>query len=409
MNMNKKLLTILGSVGAAVVLPLVALAAFNTVQFTANTNIFLTDGIGSATLIVTSTSQVASATVVTSSIAIDLESGSAITFLMATPTRRTLLVTPAIATFVCDVTTSTLNLTSASTQTVTVTMGDTCIQNFVATAFQPGQSVTVPLAWNGSSTFYSITTTLASNGSFVSFSTTSLQEKVVTGLTCGTIYVFTVRGATNDVESNTVSGSARTQLCPAVAAAPSGGSGGGGGGGVTVAPAPTPAQVTTTTPAATTTVASTTTPATVVVAPPAVVVAPSAAVIAPPSPAELLVVPQAEVSNIIFLNLPKTDSIVQGKPLSFRYQYTNRGATTQSFSLTREVASEKNKVVSRSNGTRNIKAGKAVIVPVNLVVSKSWKPGLYKVRVKVMDKKGKKILDQNSFTFKVVKPAAKKK
>lgn len=255
--MNKKLLTILGSVGAAVIFPVLVLAAFNDVQFTANTNVVLTDAIGSATLIVTSTSQVATMTVATGSIAIGLESGSAITFLMTTPTRRTLLVTPAIATFDCGSTTSTLNLTSASTQTVTVTMGDTCIQDFVATPFQAGAAVTVPLSWNGSSTFYSITTTLASTGAVVSTATTSLQNYVVSGLTCGTIYLFSVRGATNNVESNTVSGSARTQLCPAVAAAPSGGSGGGGGG-VIVAPAPTPVKVTTTTPAITTTTTVTT-------------------------------------------------------------------------------------------------------------------------------------------------------
>lgn len=248
--MKKKLLSILSAVGAAVVLPVLALAAFNDVQFNADAVIPLSDGIGSVDVNVTSGSQVASTTIAAASIGVGLESGSAITFMVATPTRRALNVSPVIATAECTAGSSTLRLTSATTQSVTVSMGDTCIMDFVATAFHPGNDVTVPLVWSGSSTMYTVTTSLASNGNFVKFATTSALRYIVPNLVCGTTYIFTVEGQTGGIFSNRVTSTAKTQLC----AGTSGGGGGGGGGGAP-APAPAPAApvATTTTVTATST------------------------------------------------------------------------------------------------------------------------------------------------------------
>ncbi|MDO8625939.1 MAG: hypothetical protein Q7K39_00570 [Candidatus Magasanikbacteria bacterium] len=239
--MNKKLLGLLGTIGA-LVFPVLVLAAFNTVTFIQNTDIPLSDGNGSIILIVTSTSNIASTTIGTGSLDIGLESGSEITLMTAS--KRVLLVSPAIATFTCGATTSTVTLTSASTQNVTITLGDYCIRSFSATSFFQAAVPTIPLSWSGSSSVYYVTTTLASTGATVSSATTSAQTYNVTaGLNCGFTYVVYVHGQTGALSSNLVSASVQTYLCPGQSVLPQASSGGGG-----ASPAlATPTPVTTTT------------------------------------------------------------------------------------------------------------------------------------------------------------------
>ena len=105
-------------------LPMTVFAAFDTVRFTADTNIYLS-GIP-ATLVIKSGSKVASFSVHPNYLSFNLERGSTVTIESAE--RRILVASPAIAFPICEPTRSYLTLTSAITQTVTVTPTGFCAE-----------------------------------------------------------------------------------------------------------------------------------------------------------------------------------------------------------------------------------------------------------------------------------------
>jgi len=102
-------------------LPMTALAAFDDVQFSEDTNIHVVAP--DITLVVSANSKVAGMTIYDYYISLDLESGSSITF--TSPQRQILSNSLGIST-TCGTTTSALTITSTTTQTVTVTPGGSC-------------------------------------------------------------------------------------------------------------------------------------------------------------------------------------------------------------------------------------------------------------------------------------------
>ena len=113
----------LATIGILCLLPMAALAAFNDVQFTEDTNIYLT-GIP-LTLVVSAGSQVESITVGTDSVSVDMLSGSTITFSSGTA-RKIMTASPAIATTVCSTSSSEITLAPTTTRTVTIAITGDC-------------------------------------------------------------------------------------------------------------------------------------------------------------------------------------------------------------------------------------------------------------------------------------------
>jgi len=101
-------------------LPLTVSAAYNTVQFTEDTNVYLW-GIP-LNLVISSGAKVAGTTVYSTYVSFDMESGSSVT--ITSNDRKTL--TNSLVQTTCTETYSRATLTSSQTQTVTVTPGDTC-------------------------------------------------------------------------------------------------------------------------------------------------------------------------------------------------------------------------------------------------------------------------------------------
>jgi PGF-pre-PGF domain-containing protein len=104
-------------------LPLIASAAPDTVQFPQNTNIYLTTP--NLTLTVSAGSKVAGITVNTGNVVFDLEAGSQVSII--SPDKADLSANPTIATVSCEANQSQITLAGAATQSVTITPGNTCV------------------------------------------------------------------------------------------------------------------------------------------------------------------------------------------------------------------------------------------------------------------------------------------
>ena len=105
----------------AIIAPNVVFAAYNDVQFDADTNVYL-EGIPT-TLVIASGGNVAGMTVCPSSVAFDMENLSSVT--ISNSDKRTLNNTMD-ATVTCGSSASSITLTSSTTQIVTVTIGASC-------------------------------------------------------------------------------------------------------------------------------------------------------------------------------------------------------------------------------------------------------------------------------------------
>ncbi|TSC76854.1 MAG: putative peptidoglycan-binding domain-containing protein [Parcubacteria group bacterium Gr01-1014_31] len=116
---------------AAALVPLAGQAAYNDVQFTADTNLELANG---DVVVAESGGAVESLTVNAASIEITISSGSSIT--LRSDARRQMTLSPGVATLTCGSTSSSFALTGgASLQTITLTVeaGSTCTAAAAAT------------------------------------------------------------------------------------------------------------------------------------------------------------------------------------------------------------------------------------------------------------------------------------
>lgn len=118
----------LALIGILCLLPMAALAAHDTVTFAQDTDLYLT-GSG-ITIIAKSNGEVAGIEVHPTYIVVDLMDGSLIT--LVSNDRKTLSAVAAIATTECATNLSQIVLSSTSTQSITVTPGDTCIMQGVS-------------------------------------------------------------------------------------------------------------------------------------------------------------------------------------------------------------------------------------------------------------------------------------
>lgn len=110
-------------IGILCLLPIVASAAFNDVQFPQDTNVFLVTP--ALTLTIAGGAQVEEMSVNPTNVSFDLLSGSIVTVRSAD--RKILTAAPAIATSVCTTSFSYITLQTTTAQTVTVTPGATCV------------------------------------------------------------------------------------------------------------------------------------------------------------------------------------------------------------------------------------------------------------------------------------------
>jgi len=113
----------LASIGILCLLPLIALAAYDAVQFPEDTNVYLT-GLD-LTLEIGSGSRVAAMTVNSDNIVFDLEENSNV--IVTSYDKRALIADPAIATNVCLTNRSYISLQGTTSQSVTITVGNTCV------------------------------------------------------------------------------------------------------------------------------------------------------------------------------------------------------------------------------------------------------------------------------------------
>lgn len=149
------------------------------------------------------------------------------------------------------------------------------------------------------------------------------------------------------------------------------------------------------------------TPATTAITPLTVVV-PSVPVVSTP----VLSVPSPSVvesdpgSPIQFSNVVSS-SFQPGEALKFRYQYENTNETTTRVKIVRQLLNSKGKVVKQSTGSATLKPGSVYVRSISEAVGKNLSAGEYVVKVKTLDAKTNKVLDENSFTIEIEKQKKK--
>jgi hypothetical protein len=110
---------------------------------------------------------------------------------------------------------------------------------------------------------------------------------------------------------------------------------------------------------------------------------------------------ESNVSSMIEL-LDTPDSVIKpGTTINIKYSYQNPTSRTQYVRLTRELVNSSGKVVARVSSIRNIGAGKDITVATRQLMSKNFAEGSYIMRVKITDRLTGKVLDQNSFDFRI--------
>jgi hypothetical protein len=113
--------------------------------------------------------------------------------------------------------------------------------------------------------------------------------------------------------------------------------------------------------------------------------------------------PQNLGSNIIFLNLPTTIAPLKvPTTLRFKYTYTNP-SQKRMVKVERTLLSPLGKVLSRSIATASVTVGKVLSYNPAQYLSKTLKPGLYTMKVRVTSSNGKTFYDENSFDLELGK------
>ena len=108
-------------------------------------------------------------------------------------------------------------------------------------------------------------------------------------------------------------------------------------------------------------------------------------------------------SNII-ISLPKKLQYTSNSKINYTYQYTNSTDKTLKTKIVRQMLDVKNKVVNSISGARVINSGKVFKFNVSSLLIKTLKDGVYTIKIKVLDAKTGKVLDENGFNITVKKP-----
>jgi len=203
--MNKNILaTICLLFGLTLLLPMTVSAAFNDVQFTEYTDVYLTGEV--LTLTIAGGGIVGAMTANAGNISFDMLSGSTVTVRSAD--RKILTADPAIAVGTCGTSFYSITLQSASTQTVTVTPGSTCV-----TIVSPGGGggAAVPIIPTMPTTTTGSVTATASGGGATSITSTggggAAVEVPVGAVSSNTTVVVTPVGTAESMTGNPPAGS----------------------------------------------------------------------------------------------------------------------------------------------------------------------------------------------------------
>ncbi len=92
-----------------------------------------------------------------------------------------------------------------------------------------------------------------------------------------------------------------------------------------------------------------------------------------------------------------------GETLKFSYQYKNEGNKNLQVKIVRQLINAKGKVAASAAVLKNLKAGQDFKADIKEAMSKALKPGDYTVKIKVINAKTGKLLDENSFPIVVEK------
>lgn len=109
-------------------------------------------------------------------------------------------------------------------------------------------------------------------------------------------------------------------------------------------------------------------------------------------------------SNIV-ITLPKKLQYAPNSNVYYTYQYTNTTDKTQKIKIVRQVLDAKNKVMHGASGTRVLKSEKSFKFNASSLLIKTLKNGDYTIKIKILDAKTNKVLDENGFNITVKKPA----
>ncbi|MBI5022879.1 MAG: carboxypeptidase regulatory-like domain-containing protein [Candidatus Magasanikbacteria bacterium] len=92
-----------------------------------------------------------------------------------------------------------------------------------------------------------------------------------------------------------------------------------------------------------------------------------------------------------------------GDILKFSYEYQNDSAKAVSIKIVRQLLNSKGKVVSTASAVKTIKTGKSFQADISEAVNKKLTAGEYIVKVKILNAKTGKLIDENSFNIQVEK------
>ena len=208
---------------------------------------------------------------------------------------------------------------------------------------------------------------------------------------------------------------ATTNAAPA-ASVTSGGGGGSGGFSGSISTIFIPS-----TPATTPTVTPTPPVSAPLPTPSVVLVTPPTPVVTAPVPAQLVpqvqnipvptVVPPMPAPSVRFMDKEAKLNVTVAQKLRFSYEYKNTSKATQNVIVTREWVNAKGKVVVRSTAKTQLKTNASWKKQVQETVPSKIVPGAYIMRIRITDKKGE-VLGQNERSVEVkakIKVPIKKK
>ncbi len=131
----------------------------------------------------------------------------------------------------------------------------------------------------------------------------------------------------------------------------------------------------------------------------------------PASPSSPTAVNQpAGISNAaskVAIVVPEITSFQPGAALKFSYQYVNNGAKTVLVKILRQLVNSKGKAVITAQALKSLKAGATFKGDVNQKLDAKLPAGDYVSKVKILDAKTNKVLDENSFLVQI-QPLKKK-
>lgn len=145
------------------------------------------------------------------------------------------------------------------------------------------------------------------------------------------------------------------------------------------------------------TAASTTLPAPVIITP-----APVSIVETPEAQPQTIEIIFTNPSSYIEFSKINSLSLQPGTNLTFKYQYKNNTDKKVTVKVVRQLLNSKGKTILTTSVNKTLKAGAEFTNDVKQLVNKTWLPGQYTVKIKVLNNKNV-VIDENGLNFQVEK------